>query len=57
MKAFALRRLRARLAAEPAVSVFVTAFGLWIANGEDSDLLDLQHEAMAEMRAVVTGSG
>ena len=48
--------LRARLAAELAVSVFTTAFGLWIADGQDRDLVHLQREALQEVRAVVTGA-
>ncbi|NAZ75220.1 TetR family transcriptional regulator [Kineococcus sp. T13] len=48
--------LRARLAAELTVSVFVTAFGLWIADGEDRGLVQLQREALQEVRAVVSGS-
>ncbi|WP_432493517.1 TetR family transcriptional regulator [Kineococcus gypseus] len=48
--------LPARLAADLAVSVFVTAFGAWIAEGEERDLVHLQREALAEVRALVTGT-
>ncbi|MBL0886825.1 TetR/AcrR family transcriptional regulator [Myceligenerans indicum] len=41
--------LPAHLAGDVVVSVFSTAFARWIAPGETRDLLDLQHEALAEL--------
>lgn len=43
----------AAVAAESAIGVFHVGFALWIADGEERDLQELQREALAALRAVV----
>jgi AcrR family transcriptional regulator len=45
--------VKAAVAAESAIGVFHVGFALWIADGEERDLADLQREALAALRAVV----
>ncbi|WP_242636255.1 TetR/AcrR family transcriptional regulator [Myceligenerans salitolerans] len=49
LSAHGIPDLRARLAGDLVVSVFSTAFERWIAPGTTRDLVDLQHEALAEL--------
>jgi AcrR family transcriptional regulator len=43
----------AALAAETGVTVFRVAFGLWIAEGEERTLGDIQHAVLAELRSLL----
>lgn len=45
--------LDARLAGDLLVSVFTTAFSQWIAPGQTRGLVDLQHEALLSLRALL----
>jgi AcrR family transcriptional regulator len=44
----------ATLAAHSCVTVFEVAFAQWIAEGEDRSLIDIEHEALAELASLAT---